>query len=409
MPRQPLAIGTYGKISCKEQPNGSWRASTRYRDDDGETRTVQAFGPTRAKAEAALKNKLKDRNPGQEKAITRETKLADLADLWLSELEYEKRTVPQTIEQYRDEIDVSTDKRAKKDTIKIKSALGGVRVREATTSRLDRHLKKVAETGAWKARIHRVILSGMMGLAVRHDAISQNPVREVARIHRKRDKPRAADIATLTALREQLKAWQLGGEIDGIPAYTSGPKRSRMILDIADVLLGTGVRPGEVLAIRWCDLDLAAELPRVTICGTIIRLKGKKEDGKGLIRQEWTKTDAGYRSIALPKFAVDTLMRRKLDAKSNKLDLVFPNRNGDIYDPHNFRRSWREARGTTFAWITPKTFRKSVATLIANEHSAQGAASQLGHADDGATARKHYIDKPHEAPDFTAILDRHAG
>ncbi|MEU2176350.1 site-specific integrase [Nocardia sp. NPDC019219] len=407
MPRQALAIGTYGKISCKQQSNGSWRATTRYRDDDGETRTVQAFGPTKAKAEGNLKDKLKDRNPGQDKAITRETKLAELADLWLNELEYEKRTTPQTIELYRDEIDISTDKRAKKDTIKIKSALGGVRVREATTSRLDRHLKKVAEVGAWKARIHRVILSGMMGLAVRHDAITQNPVREVARIHQKREKPRAADIETLTALREQLRVWQSGAEIDGTPAYVSGPKRSRMILDIADVLLGTGVRPGEVLAIRWCDLDLAAEVPRVTICGTIIRLKGTGE-GKGLIRQEWTKTDAGYRSIALPKFAVDTLMRRKLDATPNKLDLVFPNRNGDIYDPHNFRRTWREARGTTFAWVTPKTFRKSVATLIANEHSAEGAASQLGHADDGATARKHYIDKPHEAPDFTAILDRHA-
>ncbi|MGQ4619089.1 hypothetical protein [Nocardia sp. R7R-8] len=112
----------------------------------------------------------------------------------------------------------------------------------------------------------------------------------------------------------------------------------------------------------------------------------QQEKARGLIRQEWTKTDAGYRSIALPKFAVDALMRRKLDATPNKLDLVFPNRNGDIYDPHNFRRTWREARGTNFAWVTPKTSRKSVATLIANEHSAAGPASQLGHADDGATA-----------------------
>jgi 3-deoxy-D-arabino-heptulosonate 7-phosphate (DAHP) synthase class II len=100
-----------------------------------------------------------------------------------------------------------------------------------------RHLKKVAEVGAWKARIHRVILSGMMGLAVRHDAITQNPVREVARIHQQREKPRAADIETLTALREQLRVWQSGAKIDGTPAYVSGPKRSRMILHIADVLL----------------------------------------------------------------------------------------------------------------------------------------------------------------------------
>ncbi|WP_378735294.1 hypothetical protein [Nocardia brasiliensis] len=59
-----------------------------------------------------------------------------------------------------------------------------------------------------------------------------------------------------------------------------------------------------------------------------------------------------------------------------------------------------------FAWITGKTFRKTVATLIAAEYGPEQAASQLGHADDGVVARKHYIDKPHEAPDFTPALDR---
>ncbi|MBF6065031.1 tyrosine-type recombinase/integrase [Nocardia terpenica] len=408
MARQPLAIGTYGKISCKQQPNGSYRASTRYRDDDGETRTVQAFGPTKGKAEFNLKEKLKKRDHGKGKTITPDTKLSELADLWLADLEYENRTSETSIDHYREEIDVSTDKRARKGTIKIKSALGGVRVREATTSRLDRHLKKVAQVGAEKARIHRVILSGMMGLAVRHDAIDQNPVRDVSRIHRTKQKPRTADLETLERLRAQLKTWQSGKAIPGTAAYTHGPKRSQTILDIAEVLMGTGVRFGEVLAIRWCDLDLAAEVPRLTVCGTITRRKGQPK-GEGLIRQEWTKTEAGYRSITLPPFAVDTLMRRKLDAVPNKLDLVFPTRTGGIYDPNNFRRTWREARGTEFAWVTPVTFRKTVATLIANDHDDKGAASQLGHSDDGATARKYYIEKPHEAGDFRSSLNLSRG
>ncbi|WP_280428337.1 site-specific integrase [Nocardia brasiliensis] len=405
MPRQTLAIGTYGKIATKQQANGSWRASTRYRDDDGETRTVQAFGPTSAQAEANLKDKLKDRKPNTGHVITRDTKLAELADLWLKELEFEDGVTQQTIDLYTDEINVSTDKRARKDTIKIKSALGGVRVREATTSRLDRHIKKVAEVGREKARRHRVILSGMMGLAVRHDAIDQNPVREVGKLGRKKGaKPRAADLDTLKALRAQMEVWLSGKEIDGCPAYVSGPKRSRVILDVTDVALATGARPAEVLAIRWCDLDLAAPVPLVTISGTIVR-----NSDKGLHRQEFTKTEAGYRILRLPRFAVTTLLRLKLEATQNDLDLVFPDRNGNIRDPHNFRRTWRQARGTEFAWITPKTFRKCVATLIAEECDAKDAASQLGHADGGETARKHYIDKPNEAPDNSELLERFAG
>ncbi len=86
--------------------------------------------------------------------------------------------------------------------------------------------------------------------------------------------------------------------------------------------------------------------------------------------------------------------------------LVFTTRHGTIYDPHNFRRSWRRARGNEFAWVTPKTFRKTVATLIANEHGASHAARQLGHADDGTIAHRHYIDTPHEVADYTDLLDR---
>ncbi|APE35643.1 hypothetical protein BOX37_18685 [Nocardia mangyaensis] len=122
------------------------------------------------------------------------------------------------------------------------------------------------------------------------------------------------------------------------------------------------------------------------------------------IRREWTKTQAGYRSVALPQFVVETLRRRAANAISNPLDLVFTTRNGSIYDPLSFRRSWRSAPGNTFAWVTPKTFRKSVATLIANEHGAGRAAQQRGHTDHGLIAQRHYIDAPSKVENFTGTL-----
>ncbi|MFE7800870.1 hypothetical protein [Nocardia sp. NPDC057440] len=145
-----------------------------------------------------------------------------------------------------------------------------------------------------------------------------------------------------------------GQKIEGCDAYVSGPKRSRVILDVTDIALGTGARPAEVLAIRWCDLDLAAPVPLATISGTVTR-----DSEKGLHRQEFTKTEAGYRVLKLPKFAVTTLLRLKLEATPNDLDLVFPDRKGNVRCPHNFRRTWRQARGTTFDWITVKTSRST--------------------------------------------------
>ncbi|MCA2208627.1 tyrosine-type recombinase/integrase [Nocardia rosealba] len=406
MPNPPLAIGTYGAINTKRQPNGSWRASARFRDDDGTTRPVQAYGPTKARAVAALKDRLKERRRASSAGaeLTLDTKLCDLADMWLAELEFENRATPQTIDDYRSHIYVA-NKRGRKDTVKINTSLGGLRIREATTTRLDAHLREVARTWPSKARAHKVVLKGMMGFAVRRDVITHNPLLNVARIPRNAQRPRAADLPTLHALREQLETWLTGSAIAGTPAYQRGPRRSRIVLDVADVLLGTGARIGEALAIRWQDLDLDAEVPRLTICGTIVRVT--QEDGVlRAVRQEWTKTQAGYRSVALPQFVVETLRRRATTAISNPLDLVFTGRGGAIYDPHNFRRSWRAARGETFNWVTPKTFRKSVATLIANEYGPSRAARQLGHADDGTIAQRHYIDTPHEVEDFRVLLSR---
>ncbi|MFF0541985.1 tyrosine-type recombinase/integrase [Nocardia thailandica] len=400
MPRAPLPIGAYGKITSRQQKNGSWRASTRYRDQDGITRPVHRFGSTRGRAEGALRTALLARSGGQsESLITRETRLAELAELWLAEKALQQGVTQQTLDLYRREIDVSTDKRADPNAVKIKSALGGLRVREATTSRLDAHLKKIVAAGhREKARRQRVILSEMMRLAVRHDAIDRNPVREVADLPRERRTPRAADLDTLAELRAHLLAWVQGRDGEGDTYH--GPRRNPRVLDVAEVELGTGPRPGEVLALRWRDVDLEAVPPTITFAGTIVRLKGV-----GLIRQPRTKSDAGFRTVMVPGFAAEALRRVRAHPVPSELDLVFPNRDGGIWDPHNFGRLWRQARGEQFAWVTAKTFRKTVASLIAEEYGLAAAARQLGHANETVT-RRHYVDQPSTAPDFTAALDR---
>ena len=61
----------------------------------------------------------------------------------------------------------------------------------------------------------------------------------------------------------------------------------------------------------------------MTIGGTIVFVTGK-----GFFRQPWTKSDAGYRTVVLPRFAVGMLLARKLIAADNPNDAIFASRRG---------------------------------------------------------------------------------
>lgn len=77
--------------------------------------------------------------------------------------------------------------------------------------------------------------------------------------------------------------------------------------------------------------------------------------------------------------------------------------------PRNVRRQWRQARADAdLEWVTPHTFRKTVATLIDKEANAKDAAAQLRHATEQVT-KKHYIVKPVLAPDSSDILEQLGG
>ncbi|EHK82142.1 tyrosine-type recombinase/integrase [Rhodococcus pyridinivorans] len=389
MSRPRIEIGQWGKISTKEQPGGRYRAWARYRDTDGQTRTVQAFGSSAAEAERRLRAALHERGRTTASDLSPATDIATLGKLWLGELEHVGELSPQTIAQYRTDVN---------NTICApKTGIGGLLLREATTSRIDRFLKTVSEKHPAKARRIRTILSQMLGLAARHDAIDANPVRDVARIRGSKKTVRALTIDELEVLRRQVRFWEAGTEV--------GRPRAKGLLDLVDVLLGTGARIGEVLALRWSDIDLTTTPATATISGTVVRLPGRMADGGGLLRQGRPKTDAGYRVVKLPSFTRDTLLRLSVNAKSTADDLVFPSAAGTLRDPHNVRRQWRDARGERFAWVTPHSFRRTVATLIDREATTEDAASQLGHSGTAVT-RKHYIEKAAAAPDLTAVLEQ---
>ncbi|MBX3099010.1 MAG: site-specific integrase [Salinibacterium sp.] len=384
MPRPPLAVGSWGKISRTQVEPKKWRARARFRDFTGKTSQVEAWGVSGAAAQRSLEAALRVRIASGGEDVTPDMRLAKLGKLWLAEIELSNLS-PQTVERYRTIFERT-----------IVPGLGGIMVREASVSTIDRFLKATAARTPAIARSAKVVLSGMLGMATRHDALRTNPVREVASTRSAPKEVRALSVDDVAALRRGVRLWLED------PAQI-GQRRSADIPDVVDLLLATGARIGELCALRWSDVDLSTERPTVTIAGTIVRLQGK-----GVARQPHPKSAAGFRTVTLPRFAVETLLRRQVNATPNPLDLVFPSQKGSIREPGNLRRQWRDARAAAgFDWVVPHTFRKTVATLIDQERSTANAASQLGHSSQGLTASR-YVQKAAIAPDVSDVLEAFA-
>lgn len=108
------------------------------------------------------------------------------------------------------------------------------------------------------------------------------------------------------------------------------------------------------------------------------------------LRANWTDI---YSAEAIREAVKDL----EVTARPNLHGVLFPARNGSLRDPANFGRTWRATRGDDFAWATPRTFRKGVATAVDHAyHDTHRAARRLGNTVE--VARTHYIDMPETVP-----------
>lgn len=105
-----------------------------------------------------------------------------------------------------------------------------------------------------------------------------------------------------------------------------------------------GLRRGELLGLRWDDVDLNAGT--LTITQTLQRVGGR-------LRFVPPKTDRSERTVPLPSICVEALKEHRERQKAERADawpewdehgLVFPSRRGTPLEPDNLRRSWGRIR-----------------------------------------------------------------
>jgi integrase len=374
MARPPLILETWGKIR-RTTVNGVPTAVAYYRDSDGVTRKMQRQAETAAKAERELVRAMKARLSPAADDLTRESRLSLVASKWMQETQ-QRDLAAGTIRQYQGSIERH-----------ILPGLGEVRLAEATVPRVDRFLKSLTiSSGPGAARTARVVLSGMFGLAARHGAIEANPIREVASVPRAKRNVAAPDRAAINGIRQRFAWW------DAQPDKRGG-KRTTDLLDPCDMVIGTGMRTGELLALTWADVDFTRGT--VTIRSTLAaNLAGKM----GV--QPKPKSRSSVRELYLPAHVLQMLARRP-----HVSEFVFPSSVQTFRHPNNFRTSWRKAlAGTEFAGVTPKSFRKAVATVLRDELGVGAAKDQLGHASE-VTTNAHYVMLAHEGPSGQAVLE----
>lgn len=366
-PRTP--VGAYGSIAVRRRGDRVI-AETRIRDADGRVRHVRVTARTAARARVALQERLLDRPTfGSTRVLTRQSSFADLTEVWLADLDLQK-LAEGTKQNYRDQV-----------RLHVVPAFEHYTLGEITTGRVEWFLKSQATISPSRARQSRTLLNLLFAFALRHDAVARNPVAGTSPLRTPKAQPRALTLDQIAAIRSAAANWRTE---PGLP----GPKPDGQVRDIIEVLLGTAMRPGEVLALRPCDVDDRPTGMVISVTGTVVQLKGK-----GAIRQERPKSEASIRWIPVPEFAGVVLRKRITGVRDERT--IFANRSGGPLSPYNVRRTFREFladAGLADSGISLRWYRRTGATVVARGMGSDAAAAFLGHTSTAIT-EGHYIER----------------
>jgi integrase len=275
----------------------------------------------------------------------------------------EQRDFSQLVDSYVSQLDVREHTKCDYMQIingRLRPYLGSMKLRGVTPQIVERYRAWVQEQGKAVRTVNKdlTLLSMMLKYAEGHRWITFNPCKHVKKLrqpigHRRR----ALDGNILTASEAQRLI------------EAAGSQRDRVLFRMA---IETGMRQGELLALRWDDIDWRSG-----------RVYVRNSFRKGM--ESAPKTAASLRSIGLTATLLQALKRWKIGCPQppNGLGLVFPNTQGGFEHHYNLlRRGFFPAlRRAGLRRIRFHDLRHTCASLLlASGVNIKQVQAQLGHA-----------------------------
>ncbi|GAA3811495.1 tyrosine-type recombinase/integrase [Amycolatopsis tucumanensis] len=360
MGRLPLSPGSHGEIKVK-QVGKSWEARCRYRHEDGIYSDVRRRAGTKEKAKQAVRDAMKDfvsHAPGAD--LTAFSRFNEAAKQWLDEYRKDAENgiyALTSVDTYSDHL-----------RNHVLPRLGNLRLFEVKTPVINALCQAKLKAHSLSLAKHtKAVISNVMTFAVQAGAIERNPTREIAPLTERRAKTKKTKSRALS-----------GDELVDFLAKLDADEEARKA-DLPDLVRGfiaTGERRGEMLAADWPDFDEEERVLHVT--GGLVQVRGK-----GTLRNDG-KTENAVRPIPLPEWYVTMLIdRRERLGVPNPTGPIYPNSRGGYLNFQNLtNRHWLPFRRRAgYEWVTFKTLRKTVATLLDEAGlTARQIADLLGHA-----------------------------
>jgi integrase len=363
-----------GEGSIRKRP-GEDRWEARYVDVEGNRRSI--YGKTRQEVVRRLANARRDREQGLVGLDERQT-LGTYLSTWLEKVRHEVE--PSSFARYQSEV-----------RLRLLPGLGKLTLARLTSQQVQTcYAKTLSErSSASVVKYMHGVLRHALGDALRLGLIHRNAcdLVDVPRVRRR-------EIMPLTAKQARTFLSSIHGH------------RSEALYILA---LATGMRRGELLALRWQHIDLDNALLTVQSSLQVRR-------GRWVVAAPKTKNSR--RTIALSRTTVEALKRHRILMAEERLrlgpaweddELVFPNTAGRMQDPtylaiYQFKPLLRKAG---LPAIRFHDLRHTAATLLLAQGVNPKVVSELlGHASIALTLGIYGHVMPHMQQQAAEIMDR---
>ena len=340
-----------GDGSLTRRADGRWMARYYAWTTTGTRKRITIYAPTRQQAADQLRQ-AQERNRQGIPVPDKTWKLGDWLDYWLANVVVLNRRAA-TYQLY----EITS-------RLYLKPHLGSIPLNRLSVAKVQSFLNGQIAAGqsVRQVQVMRAVLSSALTRAMREELI----VRNVARL---------TELPTWE--RQPIRPWTPDEARQFLRAAREDPFYHAFVL-----LLLYGLRRGEVLGLRWQDIDY--EAGEIRVRQQIQRLQGEIQAGS-------VKTAAGRRELPLLPLAREVLDMRITAQASDRAEfglawtdngLIFTTRSGRPIDPRNFARSFhRICAGGNLRQITLHHLRHTTATLLKNLGvPARDAQLILGHS-----------------------------